>query len=351
MINKELLYSLLIYGGTFLSSCMCVYLTKNKFLRGFFSLLAVGIPSVTAAFRECGIDFVAYESMYRHIRAGTGYETIEPLWYQLNRIMPSYEWLLFASAFIFLGMSYFAICLFLKEDRWLAWFIVLTVCYSTFYNGMRQMIAVSIVFAAVALIYKKKIIPGIVFIALAYFFHESALFMLVILFYLFISKRLRNIEGVIAILTAFSIIGLPAITMLIERIGMYTGYLEEINWHLSLSFLLYSIPPIIPYYIYRKYFTENQLLKMCFDLYMLIIPFQFLGMSINYADRVMLYFQIFIAILIPLMVQEISKNIENNYWKGLYVGWFIFQYVVLNIVLQGQGTYPYMNFRFDQGAY
>ena len=352
MINKELLYSLLIYGGTFITSCYCVYMTKHKTFKGLFSLLAVIIPSITAAFRECGIDFEAYKSMYINIRNGTGYENIEPLWYQLNRIMPSYEWLLFVSAFLFLGMAYLGICLILEKDRWLAWFIMLAVCYSTFYNGMRQMLAVSFVFAAIALMHRKKLLLGLVLIVIAYFFHKSAIFMLVVPIYLFISKRVKYIEGIVAFLTFFCIVGLPAITAFLRDIGMYTGYLEEIRWRLSLSFLLYALPPIIPYYFFRPNFSDdNKTLSLCFDLYLLIIPFQFLGMSINYADRVMLYFQIFITVLIPLMIIEVNKDSTKNYLKPMYILWFLFHYTVLNILLEGQGTYPYMDFNFSQGVY
>ena len=135
MTFKELVYSLLIYAVTFIVSCGCVSLSKSKSFRWFFSILAIIVPSITATFRGGGIDYEAYKAMYRSIRGGSGYETIEPLWYHLNKIMPSYEWLLFISAAIFLGMAYYAICKFTKEKRTLAWFIILTVCYSAFYNG------------------------------------------------------------------------------------------------------------------------------------------------------------------------------------------------------------------------
>ncbi len=344
MTFEELLYSLLIYAATFIVSCGCVSLSKNKSFRGFFSILAIIVPSITAAFREGGIDYEAYKAMYLSIRRGSGYETIEPLWYHLNKIMPSYEWLLFISAAIFLGMAYYAICKFTKERRTLAWYIILTVCYSTFYNGMRQMIAVSIVFAAIALLYERKYIRGFGLIAVAVLFHESAIFLLVIPIYLLLSKKFKNIEWLVVFLTAFFIFGTPIITAVLQRLGLYASYTEETSWNMSLGFILYTLPPLIPFFMYRKQLKDNKLLTLCYNLYLLIIPFQFLGMSMKYADRVMLYFLIFIAILVPLFIQEIAKKQGKNDWGIIYTIWFTIHYVILNAVLNGNGTYPYMFF-------
>ncbi len=341
---EELLYSLLIYVATFIVSCGCVFLSKNKSFRGFFSLLAIIVPSITAAFREGGIDYKAYRSMYLSIRHGSGYQSIEPLWYILNRIMPSYEWLLFVSAAIFLGMAYYAICKFTKERRTLAWFILLTVCYSTFYNGMRQMISVSIFFVAIAMMYERKYVRGFGLIAIAFLFHKSAIFLLVIPIYLLLSKKFRYIEGLVVLLTVFFVLGTPIITATLQRLGLYASYTEEISWNMSLGFILYTLPPLFPFLMYRKHLKNNKLLTLCYNLYLLVIPFQFLGMSMKYTDRVMLYFQIFIVILVPLFIQEVTKKKGNNNWEAIYTVWFTIHYIVLNAVLNGNGTFPYMTF-------
>lgn len=342
MSIQELIYSLLIYAATFIVSCACVSLSKNRSFRGLFSVLAVIVPSIAAAFREAGIDYEGYKSMYHSIRLNEGYDTIEPLWYYLNKIMPSFEWVLFVSAVIFLGVAYYAICKFTKERRTLAWFIVLAVCYSTFYNGMRQMIAVSFFFAAVALLYEKKYIRSLVLGVIAFYFHESAFFMLIVPIYLLASKKVKNIEWIILFLTVFFIVGMPIITKVLQLLGLYASYTESTSWNLSLGFILYAIPPLIPLYIYRRQLKDNKLLIFCYNLYMLVIPFQFLGMSMKYVDRVMLYFQIFIAVLVPLFLQEIRKKQGRNDWGIIYTIWFIFHYTVLNVVMNGNGTYPYI---------
>lgn len=344
MSFEELFYSLLIYGTTFGVSCGCAFLSKNKSIRWVFSALAVIVPSITAAFRESGIDYKSYMSMYRSIRSGQGYESIEPLWYLLNKIMPTYEWVLFISAVIFLGMAYYAMCKFVKEKRTLAWFIVLTVCYGTFYNGMRQMIAVSISFAAVALFFEKKYIRGLLLIVLASLFHKSALFMLVIPIYLILSKKIKHIEWFVAAFTVFCIFGYPVVAAVLHRLGLYSSYTGEAGMNLSLGFVLYSFPPLIPFYLYRKHLKDNELLMLCYNMYLLIIPFQFLGMNIQYADRMMLYFQIFIVALVPLVAQEIANKLEKKNWGIIYTAWFIFHYVVLNVIMNGNEVYPYIVF-------
>lgn len=344
MSFEETLYSLLIYAATFIASCGCVFLSKNKLSRPLFSFLAVLIPAITAAYRESGIDYVAYKSMYISIRRGQGYKSIEGLWYQLNRVMPSFEWLLFVSAFLFLGVSFFAICKFVKDKRTLAWFIFLTVCYSVFYNGMQQMIAVAFFFAAVALMYDRKYIRGFALIAIATLFHTSAFFMFAIPLYLFLSYKVKHAEGLVLFLTGMFAFGIPIVSELLQQIGLFTSYTEEISWNFSLGFILYALPPLIPFYMHYRYVKNDKLVMLAYNLYLMILPFQFLGMSMRYADRVMLYFQVFIAVLVPLFLQAISKKQVKSDWRFLYTLWFVIHYVVLNVVLNGNGTYPYRDF-------
>ena len=345
MSFEELMYSLFIYGGTFAISCAFVYVANNsRNFKGLLSLIGVCIPAITATFRESGIDYKAYESIYINIQRGTGYEDIEAFWYYLNKIMPSFKMLLFVSALIFVAMAYFAICQFMKTNRTFAWFIFLTVCYSTFYNGMRQMIAVSIFFAAAALLYKKKYFMSLLFVVGAFFFHETIAFMIIVPLYMFLCKKVKHSELVAGGLTAIFVLGIPVITKIIEMVGLYSSYVEDTSWNLSVGFLLYAIPPLIPFWYFKRRVNGNRLVALCYDLYLLVIPFQFLGMSIHYADRMMLYVQIFVAVLIPSFVQELRRHIGRNDWKLIYVLWFIFHYLILNAVMNGNETFPYMIF-------
>ena len=156
MDYKSYFYSFLIYAFTFLLSCGCVYIAEKKgVFHNLFRLLAIVIPSITATYRESGIDLNTYKIIYNHLHAGNDYN-IELSWKLLNQLSPSFELLLFVTTIIFLGTAYIAICNFIKKDRTLAWFIFLMVCYSAFFNIMRQMIAVTVVFAGFAFYYQKK---------------------------------------------------------------------------------------------------------------------------------------------------------------------------------------------------
>ena len=57
-------------------------------------------------------------------------------------------------------------------------FVASTDFFSWMYNGMRQFIAVTIVFAGATFFFKKKYIPAILLIVFASFFHQSALIMI-----------------------------------------------------------------------------------------------------------------------------------------------------------------------------
>ena len=72
MSFEELMYSLFIYGGTFAISCAFVYVANSsRNFKGLLSLIGVCIPAITATFRESGIDYKGYESIYINIQRGT----------------------------------------------------------------------------------------------------------------------------------------------------------------------------------------------------------------------------------------------------------------------------------------
>ena len=120
---------------------------------------------------------------------------------------------------------------------------------------------------------------------------------------------------------------------------------------------------------YRKKILE---LDIRYELFIRIVflqlPAQFLGCFVETADRISVYFAIFQVILIPLVLKtqiEESKlkellfdlkKVTNfkeivNYiyiilndmrWKKvIIVGWYIFYYIVIFILMNSNGVYPY----------
>lgn len=341
---NDLLYSFGIYFLTFFFSTVLMKLSElSPKMRSFFALIAIGVPVVTAAFRECGIDYTSYEGIYYDIQKdGTGYT--EWAWTTLNRIAPSYRWLLFLAAFIFFFVFYIAITRYTQTDSALAWFIVLTVFMPPFYNVMRQMLAVAFVLLAVSLLRQEKYVGSFLAAMLGGGFHKTAyiIFGFLLCYHLLIRKNGRWALWLV-LATAAVIVAAPLAKLATDKLGIFGSYdlKKDVSW--SFEFLLYLLPPVIV--MLRKDLVINSLQgRYCLAIYMLSIPFQLLGNRIEYADRFSLYTQAFIAVLVPQIVQQCDEKKPQNSLRAYYYAWFSFQYVVLAVLMNSNGSYPYRNF-------
>lgn len=122
-------------------------LKKTSNFLSFAGYISISILSlvVLSTFRKSGTDTEAYADIFRTVKnIGIGATYPEKGWVIFNYLMPSYECVLFVSALVFLGFSALAIYLNVKEERTLAWVIVILVFFQIYNNIMRQMIACAI---------------------------------------------------------------------------------------------------------------------------------------------------------------------------------------------------------------
>ena len=340
--------SFLIY---FFSAAVSVLFIKGAEKRKSKLLAAIGvlIPATVAAFREAGVDFHVYENIYNYIHAGGNYPT-EFGWELLNKIAPSYVALQFIAGLIFYGVSYKAITKFETKYRWVSWLAILSVTTAFFYNGIRQAIASAFVFLAIAYFYKKKYIGFAVCVVLGAFFHKTAIIIILLLpLYWFIMRRVKRPVIATAVMSGIAILCVPIIVGVVSRLGLFSSYIGMMSgFNFSVLFLLYTLPPLLVYAWKPSEFKDNKQFKFCLALYLFVIPMQFLGMRIPYADRIMLYFRPMLAIAAPLMIErydELGKS-KGKLVKAFFVLWFIFYHIIMGVILNENGMYPYMNFNF-----
>lgn len=272
----DMFYSIVIYALTFVLSTFFIWLSEvKKHLRKLFTLIAILIPSITAAFRESGVDFWTYKEIYYYIRGG-GEGYTEWGWNLLNKISPTHQAMLFLAAFIFLYMIYRGIDKLVLENKTIAWFIVLIVPYTAFFNGMRQMLSVAFAFLAMVFIFEKKYVKSIIIALIGASFHKTAYFAIVILwlYYLLIRKK-RKFGLIIVGISLVAVILAPVVIMVVGEMGIFSKYFVNDTANISLGFLLYLLPPIFFYYHKRSIFTGN-MINCCVAIYLLSIPFQVL---------------------------------------------------------------------------
>jgi hypothetical protein len=335
----NMFWSLTVYVITFLTSTVAMGFSEKKKNNAYLAFLALVIPSLTATFRTSGIDFWAYKDIYTHIQqGGEGYTEI--LWNLLNRVAPTFHVLLFTSAFLFLFVMYIAIRKFIKHDIHLAWFIVLVLPYMTFYNAMRQMLAVAFVFLAFAYFAEARWIFGSFWVLIGTGFHKTAILVtLAFVICLLLFKKVKRCDVLIFLFSVLAFFGAPLALKLARLLGMFEKYsVGDMNF--SLGFLLYTVPPLFFFWYKRKSFTESRFFQ-CLLLYLLTLPFQFLGFRIAYADRFMLYSQAFIIILVPMIVQAYDREKPNYKIRIIYYLWFAFNFFVLSVLMNSNGVFPY----------
>ena len=178
------------------------------------------VAVLLATFRESGIDFPTYHHIYDHIHAGGAYP-IEWGWIVLNRVAPSYKAMLFLAALIFYGVSYIAIQRFDARYRWMSWLVILSTCTGFFYNGTRQAIASAFVFLGISYFYKKKYICFAVSVALGALFHKSAWIMLLLLpLYWFVMKRVKKLMLSTVIMSVIALFSVPIVVFAVRKMGI-----------------------------------------------------------------------------------------------------------------------------------
>ena len=274
---------------------------------------------------------------------------IEIGWKLLNVIAPSYKVLLFIAALIFFGVSYLAIRKFETRYRWISWLVILSVSTGMFYNVTRQGIASAFVFLGISYFYKKKYIYFAVSVALGALFHKTAWIMLLLLpLYWFVMKRVKKLMMVTMVMSVVALLSVPIVVWAVSKLGIFSSYIENISFDFSILFLFYTLPPLLLYAWKPSEFKDNKNLHFCLALYLFVIPMQFLGMRITFADRIMLYFRPILAIAVPLIIEhyEEKSKAKGKNAKVFYVFWFIFYHVIMGLILNENGMYPYINFNF-----
>ena len=340
--------SFLIY---FFSAAISVLFIKGAEKRKSKLLAGIGvlIPTLVATFREAGVDFYVYKDIYNYIHAGGKYPT-EFGWELLNKIAPSYMALQFIAALIFYGVSYKAITKFETKYRWISWLAILSVTTAFFYNGIRQAIASAFVFLAIAYFFKKKYIGFAVSVLLGFLFHKTAIIMILLIpLYWFIMKRVKRLMLATLIMSGIAILCVPIVVTVVSRLGLFSSYIGMMSgFDFSILFLFYTLPPLLVYAWKPSVFKEDKSFRFCLTLYLFVIPMQFLGMRIPYADRIMLYFRPMLAIAAPLMIQrydELGKS-KGKLVRTFFILWFIFYHIIMGVMLNENKMYPYINFNF-----
>lgn len=316
--------------------------------------LIVLLISLVAGLRavSVGIDTRTYDHVFRLIENGTikrvyGMEkSYIYICSALLKIWANNHFLFFIFAWISNALIIFRLW---KDREFIAFrWSIFTYCIGFFpfsLNGMRQFVAIAIIFYATSFIKEGKYVKFILSIMIASLFHTTAIiglaylpFELIFMKY-FDEKRKRNIFLLILVGGVFGV------SRVLQLTSIYSKYFDRPSSSIGLMMvvklllLLLSIAAFeLPKEEDKRYFCLSQ--RWCYFIGVLLNSLSYVFL---YMGRIGWYFYIFETVYIGQLFKSEQRTIWTLLVKMSYVV-ILFYYLYDNITHGGQGEVPYRFF-------
>lgn len=371
-----------LYLTTFIFSTFLFFISENNRIQNFnkvFAICGITIPSLIAGFRAAtvgtdlgiyGIRFYNYAAESRNFRglinilSSTGEKNdlgFHILNYLLSRFSDNYHLGLFLYSFIAISCVYFAMAKLKKIygiSIWTGMLCYFLILYNFSLNGMKQSIAIAIVFLAITFLMENNYKVYVILSTIAYFFHGSALITVPILFlYLILRDKKTRISnrkqyGVLLALVIMFIVAvsLRNITNILSQIGLtrseYMLYLQGgkftqnngIDFWTSGVLFIFLFIDLIFYKRSSVLIRENTFL-----IFMMLLGFMTSIATIlaSYLGRINLYFTMINISYQLILVHHFESKTKNVF--TLFIIILVFAVWLHNIVLLNYNTtLPYV---------
>lgn len=320
-------------------------LEKFKKLRTLLIILIILVPSLVAAFRggSVGADTNAYIDYFYLVGSTPGNlftYSMEPLYNLLNKlsylIIPHHSTMLFINSILIMSLIFTT---FTKYSKNLSLSILLfysTYIYYESLNGMRQYIAIALVFFSIRYIFDRKMIKYLIFILLASGFHTTSILMLPLyVLYPLVDRgsKMKLFYWVSIALVSYLFLPqiLNIIVSLLPRYSNYINNIDSSSGGVRSIFISVFLIGLGFFTIYVSKTKPNQ--RLWFYLLMIIFYFAsslyVLEINSNLAQRLGWYFTIFI----PLFIPELLKLISNNKTRSIITFLVVISYLALHYYL------------------
>lgn len=214
-------------------------------------------------------------------------------------------------------------------------FVFSTDYLSWMFNGIRQFIAVAIVFAATGLVLKKKWVATVLIVLLASTFHQSALIMLPIVF--IVQGKAWNKKTVAFLaLTLVAVLFIDSFTDILDSLMENTQYKNVVSdWKYYnddgtnfLRVLVYSVPALISLVELKKIRRlDDPVINFCTNASIVTMGIYIISMFTSgiYIGRLPIYTSLYSYVLLPW---EVDNLFEDRLFKYLLIGAMIALYLV-----------------------
>ncbi len=198
---------------------------------------------------------------------------------------------------------------------------MLTGMYTWMINGIRQFLAVAIIFAGIKLIEKKKWLAYIAIVAIAFFIHNSAIVMVPVVF--LVQGKAWNKKTILVLLLCIAAV--LFVNEFVRILGnvtdgtVFDGYADNLGEYGGSNIIrtiIFAIPPALAL-IGRKQVDERapKIIHICVNMSIICVGISLIA---NFTSgiligRLPIYFSVFNLILLPWLVNEVYK--ENKIIK------------------------------------
>lgn len=312
-----------------------------------------------------GTDYQSYLTYYKYLRGNMTFANImhtymEPGYVFINviadKIFEDNFGVFMVSGIVMFGFLYMILSKYKKEINIpIAIFIYCTVCYSFACNGVRQSLAAVLVLYAYTYMVDRKFWRFLLCLIAASLFHTSAILCVVFYMLVFIKPYAQKLVKIMLVGGGlFVLVFQNQIVSILGRLSLYSVYS---TWTGSgfvsgISFMLYVVPTIALVELYKGELIKKNPRYETFITFLYVqIPFQCLGVFNAVMERMAVYCSIVEVFLIPLIYKSIT-NRKNKFSAMLViVTWFTVYFVIMNIVLRGNGVFPYHFWNFVDSQY
>lgn len=307
-----------------------------------------------AAFRKGFVDTSTYRKLFDEI--GIGFDSITDkshdieagfnfLMIMLKRISANSQSLIIVTSIMIIGIDIYVISRY-SCDIPFSLYLYFVVNYLTAQNGIRQVLAASIMSLGIVFLIKKKPIPYFLMVLVCSTLHLSAL-ILIPLYFILSGKRwnfgIGIYGGAIAILFAIPSLSTRVMNTLLSD-SAYAEYLTN-EEQMGMQRLLVALIPIVLVVLYTRYADtgskENaRLSDILINSAVVSFGFTLFGLKMVYFARLSLYFSYTLPLIIPLAIQKSFTKSSAKLIKLLFVIayaiYFIYQ-------IRAYNSYGYMH--------
>lgn len=218
-------------------------------------------------------------------------------------------------------------------------FIASTDYFSWMFNGMRQFTAVTIMFAATALMLEKKWVPTVLVILMASTMHQSALLMLPIV--LIAHGRPWNKKSIAFLLVVLVAVAfVDQFTDILDIIMQETQYSNMVSDWTSwgddgtnvIRVIVYAVPTILSVIGYKQIRRANDpVINFCTNMSIVSTGLYLISMVTSgiFIGRLPIYASLYNYILLPWEIEHLftkqSSRLVTMLATGAYIGFYIYQ--------------------------